>query len=1124
MDRELVRQSQSEHGEATNGTSPQTSTTTTDSSTPVTPITSLTPLTPTPPRLTPNPMLLDSPAPTLTPTTSSPPPPLTPAPSVSVAHGPKAATAVAGSPSPHILVPAPPKLTSTTSPALRTYSRTILPSATSVSKTCPPTQTSSSSSSSSSPAAATTTSPLLSSSSVTHSNATTSTKTSTTLTNGNTRPVSTPSSTPITPFHTPASPPGRQVSQAHPVGTPGLVRANQSPTPVRQRVSQQTLLLGKGLKGSGQDQVLLRAQMLQSLTLRPPPPGVLTIPPSLRLKPPSSAPPPLSRPHAPLFPPLRPRPQPSATATESPTTPSRHLSVPPPTLYSPVRAVPLRPRLHSPRAASPRQSSTFQPIAAAPATQASAISRPLAGLKNCPLSQTMHGPGQSQHSSLPVTNPVSATSHFEPSPSAARQLQIIALSSGRQPQPGTYTSLELSSQSKRTLSSEDVLPLPINPSMPKTTSPLPSPPSLLSPASPPSQTGPQTQTLVQKGGEAKESEEQRERGRGLRQGVKEEGQDLQEEKDDQREKGKDERQRLVAEKEGSLISPKEEEAEPGGEEEKMEVTEEGQSERERGEGGEEKKMEEEEEGETAMEQSENTTSPVLNQNQNLDSNPTPDVVKDSDTEPKPIQQLISAPAPVRVPVPASGPVPVSVPAPVPVSVSAPVPVSVPAPVPVLVSVPAPVPVSVSAPVPEVSVQSQPLPELPRDLQPASQEDCENMSTQSDNQSALSSLSSQSPPCSPFIVPSADLPQPAHPANLSLPQPEPENADNTGESQRLAETEAELLAQSEESVSQPLSGSWEPKPWPEGRQVLTHLVEGFVIQEGLQPFPVNRSSLLVPEQVTKPQEVNGTNGKAAPPVTQCETAKQTEPSTDSEEEGGDTDDPETRSGHRDRTVLHCQFCGKRGHAHNFMRSKRFCSTSCARGFNVRLTKRLRALSAGSRSERPRPALNRAESVPGKPLLLRLPRDLWSAGRREKKGKEKVTAAEEEEEEEEEDEDMEEGGEEEDDDGGEEDPAVAMTARMDRRAARRARRASAPAVTTSTPTSTFKPAPSQWSVEEVTAFIHTLPGCSDVAEAFRLQEIDGQALLLLTEDHLMTSMNIKLGPALKICAHINALKNQ
>lgn len=77
---------------------------------------------------------------------------------------------------------------------------------------------------------------------------------------------------------------------------------------------------------------------------------------------------------------------------------------------------------------------------------------------------------------------------------------------------------------------------------------------------------------------------------------------------------------------------------------------------------------------------------------------------------------------------------------------------------------------------------------------------------------------------------------------------------------------------------------------------------------------------------------------------------------------------------------------------------------------------------------------------------------------------------------EDEEMVGGGEEEeeDDDGGGGDPAVAMTVRMDRRAARRARRASAPAVTTSTPMSTFRAMPSQWSVEEVTAFIHALPG--------------------------------------------------
>ncbi|XP_041823858.1 polyhomeotic-like protein 3 isoform X2 [Melanotaenia boesemani] len=1146
MEKELVQQSQSE--QATNGTSPQTTTPTSDPSTPTTP---------TPPRLTPNPMLLDSPAPTLTPTTSSPPPPLTPAPSVSVTHRSKSAGVAL---SPHILIQAPPKLTTTATPALRTYSRPILPSPSGSSKASPATQTSTSSSS----VTATTNSPLLSStpsSSATHSNTTMSTKTSTSLTNGNTRPGS--NSTLITPFHTPASPPGRQVSQSHPTGTPGLVRANQSPSPVRQRVSQQTLLLGKGLKGSGQDQVLLRAQMLiltsamrpaqsssssfssssapssnpasaqlQSLTLRPPPPGTLTIPPSLRLKSPSSAPPPPSRPHGALFPPLRPRPQPSTTTTESPTTPCRHLSVPPPTLYSPVRAVPLRPRLHSPnshRAAAPRQSSTLQPIAAAPSSQASPTSQPPAGLKPPPGPgqpaglkpppgpgqpaglkpppgpgqpaglkpppgpgqpaglkpppgpgqpaglkpppgpgqpaglKPPPGPGQPQHDPLTLTN------HFERSPSAARQLQIIALSSGRQPQTSTYThaavrptspvieSPELPSQSQSAASGEDIFPLPRNPSLPKNTSPLSSPPSLLSPASPSSQTGPQTQTLSQKG-ERKDSDEQGERSR-VKAGVRD---GLQVERDDQRQKVKEEK-------------PTEEQiVETEREEDQMEVTEEGESDREKRGKGEERKMEEEkEEGEAQMEQS--------------DLVPT----DDSNMQSKPNLGLPSAPVPDQ------------------------------------------------PPAPEVSVQSQRLPEPHRDQQPGTQEDfCENMSTQSDNQSALSSLSSQSPPSSPFITPSAENPPPllssqtAHPTDLSLSQHETEKVDKeVCDSQHMDETGAGPVGQSEEesdSFIQSLSGPWEPKAWPEGRQVLTHLVEGFVIQEGLQPFPVTRSSLLVPEQVAKPQEVNGTNGRAALPVK--DTIKQPEHSTDSdEEEGGDTDDPGTRSGHKDRTVLHCQFCGKRGHAHNFMRSKRFCSTSCARGFNVRLTKRLRALSAGSRSERPRPALNRAESVPGKPLLLRLPRDLWSSSRREKEGKEKAASAveHEEEEEEEEDEDVEGCREEEEDDREEEDHVVAMAARMEHRAARRARRASAPAVTTSTPltpTTTFKPAPSQWTVEEVTAFIHTLPGCSDVAEAFRVQEIDGQALLLLTEDHLMTSMNIKLGPALKICAHINTLKNQ
>ena len=41
------------------------------------------------------------------------------------------------------------------------------------------------------------------------------------------------------------------------------------------------------------------------------------------------------------------------------------------------------------------------------------------------------------------------------------------------------------------------------------------------------------------------------------------------------------------------------------------------------------------------------------------------------------------------------------------------------------------------------------------------------------------------------------------------------------------------------------------------------------------------------------------------------------------------------------------------------------------------------------------------------------------------------------------------------------------------------------------------------------------------SFNRQEIDGQALMLLKEDHLMSTMNVKLGPALKICAKVKSL---
>ncbi|GFU24887.1 polyhomeotic-like protein 3 [Nephila pilipes] len=68
------------------------------------------------------------------------------------------------------------------------------------------------------------------------------------------------------------------------------------------------------------------------------------------------------------------------------------------------------------------------------------------------------------------------------------------------------------------------------------------------------------------------------------------------------------------------------------------------------------------------------------------------------------------------------------------------------------------------------------------------------------------------------------------------------------------------------------------------------------------------------------------------------------------------------------------------------------------------------------------------------------------------------------------------------------------------------------------------PTKWTVQDVFEFIQNLPGCSDYADTFKSQEIDGQALLLLKEDHLMTAMCMKLGPALKLISQIRSMKEE
>ncbi|XP_064213563.1 uncharacterized protein Samuel isoform X1 [Tribolium castaneum] len=57
-------------------------------------------------------------------------------------------------------------------------------------------------------------------------------------------------------------------------------------------------------------------------------------------------------------------------------------------------------------------------------------------------------------------------------------------------------------------------------------------------------------------------------------------------------------------------------------------------------------------------------------------------------------------------------------------------------------------------------------------------------------------------------------------------------------------------------------------------------------------------------------------------------------------------------------------------------------------------------------------------------------------------------------------------------------------------------------------------SSWTVDDVCNFVSSIDICAEYAQNFRDQRIDGSGLPLLTEEHLTTTMNMKLGPALKL----------
>uniref|UniRef100_UPI0037E89FBF polyhomeotic-like protein 2 n=1 Tax=Semicossyphus pulcher TaxID=241346 RepID=UPI0037E89FBF len=258
-------------------------------------------------------------------------------------------------------------------------------------------------------------------------------------------------------------------------------------------------------------------------------------------------------------------------------------------------------------------------------------------------------------------------------------------------------------------------------------------------------------------------------------------------------------------------------------------------------------------------------------------------------------------------------------------------------------------------------------------------------------------------------------------------------------------------------------------------ILTHLIEGFVIQEGAEPFPVERPSFSI----------------------ECFRRH-----TDSKMDGLSLKELKAQQ----EPMLTCELCGRVDFAYVFKRSKRFCSTVCAKRYNVGCTKRMglfpnrkttlenmkkqRALNGNHKncsldSKKKPPSVQKAPPAAAlSPGYSVHPAQGESSQCSDLSGYKRAPSP--------------------------LSPSLRVPA---------VRGSDLPLL----PHSFLPSDPGQWNIEDVYEFISALPGCLEIAEEFRSQEIDGQALLLLKEDHLMGTMNIKLGPALKIFAQISMLRD-
>ncbi|KAL5276619.1 PHC2 family protein [Megaselia abdita] len=226
-------------------------------------------------------------------------------------------------------------------------------------------------------------------------------------------------------------------------------------------------------------------------------------------------------------------------------------------------------------------------------------------------------------------------------------------------------------------------------------------------------------------------------------------------------------------------------------------------------------------------------------------------------------------------------------------------------------------------------------------------------------------------------------------------------------------------------------------------VLTHVIEGFVIQEADEPFAVTRTRYADKESSEEPPKKKQAMEDS---TTSSPTAAQT-PTIPADS-------------------IACDFCGKITHASK-AKKKRFCSVSCSKSAKNANNSMNGDHSADTNGQ---PVVS-SEDTPTKSVELVTPMVQQT------------------------------------------EPAV-VSATLNGAG-------TATSSTTAGDVSDELPL-AKWTVQDVSDYIKNLPGGIDVVDEFLTQEIDGQALLLLNESHLVNLLNVKLGPALKIIQQINALK--